>query len=67
MGRITTAGQVSGYSVPQTDSHPFAITVGPDAALWFTDNGGQAKEIGRVATSVSQRLNATNRRPTKRP
>jgi virginiamycin B lyase len=68
MGRITTSGQVTGYSVPQTDSHPFAITVGPDAAVWFTDNGGQAKQIGRVATSVAHRLtSSSNRRRTTRP
>jgi len=66
IGRVTTSGQFNGYSVPQTDSHPFAITVGPDAALWFTDNGGEAKQIGRIATSVSHRLNGRTRQPTGR-
>jgi virginiamycin B lyase len=65
IGRITTSGQVNAYSVPQTDSHPFAITQGPDAALWFTDNGGQAKQIGRIATSVSHQLSGA-RQPTRR-
>jgi virginiamycin B lyase len=56
IGRITTAGQATAYSVSQPQSHPFAITVGPDAALWFTDDGGQLKQIGRAATSASHRL-----------
>jgi len=44
IGRITTAGQVSEFSIPTADSHPWGIvTAGPDGNLWFTE-----PELGRV-------------------
>ena len=49
IGRISTAGTVSEYSLAGDDfAEPYAITPGPDGALWFTDGAGQ---IGRITTA----------------
>ena len=60
MGRITTAGVVTEFTVPDipvpgassstpaTVVTPYAITTGPDGALWFT---GASNEIGRITTA----------------
>jgi streptogramin lyase len=50
VGRITTAGAVTTYTLPGNDP-PFTagITMGPDGALWFPYAG----EIGRITTSGS--------------
>ncbi len=61
VGRITTAGVVTEFSVPSippaagsspaTPSTPAtltAITAGPDGALWFT---GEPGEVGRITTT----------------
>jgi virginiamycin B lyase len=37
------------YVVPTPSSGPHAITVGPDGALWFTENNGN--RIGRLTTA----------------
>jgi streptogramin lyase len=47
IGRITTAGGMSMFSVPGT-SYLDDITAGPDGALWFTDNLGK---VDRITTS----------------
>lgn len=39
---------VAEYSIPTTNSGPGGITLGPDGALWFAENGGK---IGRISTS----------------
>ncbi|HXM43700.1 MAG TPA: hypothetical protein VN924_20870 [Bryobacteraceae bacterium] len=49
IGRMTTAGVVTGeYPVP-TDSQFLGITTGPDGALWFTEYEGN--QIGRITTA----------------
>jgi streptogramin lyase len=61
IGRITTSGVVTEFSLPavppatgspsgtpDSPATPAAITVGPDGALWFTGIPG---EIGRMTTS----------------
>ena len=50
IGRITTTGTVSGYSVPTTPSYP-TITACSDGALWFAEFFGN--KIGRVTTAGS--------------
>jgi streptogramin lyase len=47
IGAITTSGTISEYG--PTGTNPSDITVGPDGALWFTQNGG----IGRIETDGS--------------
>jgi virginiamycin B lyase len=60
IGRINTAGVVTEFAVPEippppgskpgtpgTPASPTSITVGPDGALWFGENGA----IGRIATA----------------
>src|SRR5690349_12794015 len=36
IGRITPAGQVTAFPVPQSPFGPESITSGPDGNLWFT-------------------------------
>jgi virginiamycin B lyase len=59
IGRITTSGNITQYSIPATGCtfglagcpNLLGITVGFDNALWFAEN--QANKIGRVSTSGS--------------
>ena len=49
IGRITIAGIVTEYSMANDGfAEPYAITSGPDGALWFTDGAGQ---VGRITTA----------------
>ena len=43
-----SVGTITEFSVPISSSEPFGIAVGPDAALWFTDDQGY---IGRMTTA----------------
>jgi len=47
IGRITTAGAVTRYSIP-TRGYPLGIAAGPDGSLWFTE---YANKIGRITTA----------------
>ena len=49
IGRITTAGAITEFSLSNPGSEPAGITVGPDGALWFTERS--ANKIGRITTS----------------
>jgi virginiamycin B lyase len=53
IGRITTAGQITEYTIPLcggcTDVGPWDLAVGPDGALWFTEL--DANRIGRITTT----------------
>jgi streptogramin lyase len=50
IGRITTTGSVTEYSLPITgDTRPLRITPGPDGALWFSEYLGN--KIGRITTN----------------
>jgi len=52
IGRITTAGAMTEFPLPSPNSAPRSLTVGPDGALWFTDNfGSSIGEIGRITTT----------------
>jgi streptogramin lyase len=48
IGKITTSGTVTEYSLP-SGSEPWGITAGSDKNLWFTDNA--TSKIGRITTS----------------
>jgi streptogramin lyase len=48
IGRVTTAGSISEFSIPAAGT---GITAGPDGALWFTESG--SNKIGRITTSGS--------------
>jgi virginiamycin B lyase len=50
IGRITTAGGSTEFPVPTANSTPFGITMGPDGALWFTENV-RAGKVGRITTA----------------
>lgn len=47
IGRITTAGVMTTFTVPGPE-RPNAITSGPDGALWFTTWGSK---VGRITTA----------------
>jgi virginiamycin B lyase len=53
IGRITTAGQITEFSLcsgcGEDTIQPWGIAAGPDGALWFTEY--QANAIGRITTS----------------
>jgi virginiamycin B lyase len=59
IGRVTTSGNITQYSIPATGCTPglagcpnlLGITVGFDNAVWFAEN--KANKIGRVSTSGS--------------
>ncbi len=40
---------ITEFAIPTPQSQPWGITVGPDGALWFTENIGN--KIGRISTS----------------
>jgi virginiamycin B lyase len=48
IGRITTAGAITEFPLPQGGA-PRHIAAGPDGALWFTENDGN--RIGRITTN----------------
>ncbi len=48
IGRITTAGVITEFILPTTNSWPSGIGAGPDGALWFTEYNGN--KIGRITT-----------------
>ena len=39
IGRITATGIVTEFPVPNPNSSPGGLTIGPDGNLWFTENG----------------------------
>ncbi len=51
IGRITTAGALSGYPVLTRNAVPQGITAGPDGALWFTENIFNSGKIGRITAA----------------
>jgi virginiamycin B lyase len=42
------SGAITEYVVPTSNSIPVGIASGPDGALWFTESGGIANQIGRL-------------------
>jgi virginiamycin B lyase len=46
IGRITTSGIISEFTIPTPNARPHAIVTGPDRALWFTEWG--SNQIGRI-------------------
>ncbi|MHB1207138.1 MAG: Vgb family protein, partial [Rhodospirillaceae bacterium] len=51
IGKITTGGNITIYTLPTANAYPTVITAGPDGALWFTEV--QANKIGRITTAGS--------------
>ncbi len=49
IGRITTSGAVTEFSVPTAESGPAGIAAGPDGNMWFTKEKGN--KIGRITTT----------------
>jgi virginiamycin B lyase len=47
LASATTAGVITEHPIPTSKFFPSSLTVGPDDALWFTDNDGAF--IGRRA------------------
>lgn len=44
-----SVGAISQYAITSPDPRPWAITTGPDGALWFTESKGT--NIGRITTA----------------
>ena len=49
IGRITTAGSTTEFTIPTANSIPIDITTGPDGNLWFAESNGN--NIGRITPS----------------
>jgi virginiamycin B lyase len=49
IGRITTAGSVTHFTIPTSTSEPAEITPGPDGRLWFTEFA--TNKVGAITTS----------------
>jgi virginiamycin B lyase len=49
IGRITTTGHFTEYTISSEGVLPAGITSGPDGALWFTEQ--QDNKIGRITTA----------------
>ena len=47
--RQSTGVIINEYAIPTASSQPYEITLGPDGALWFTENTGN--KIGRITTA----------------
>jgi virginiamycin B lyase len=48
IGRISTNGSITEFSVPTSGSRPLGIGLGPDQNIWFTEY--QGNQIGRITT-----------------
>ncbi len=46
IGRVTTSGSITEYTIPTSSADPMGITTGPDNALWFTEYS--SGKIGRI-------------------
>jgi virginiamycin B lyase len=51
IGRVTVAGAITTFALPDPESGPGAIAAGPDGNLWFTESTGD--RIGRITTAGS--------------
>ncbi|MHB8896283.1 MAG: Vgb family protein, partial [Candidatus Geothermincolia bacterium] len=49
IGRITVAGAVTEYDLPDPTCSPYGIITGPDGNMWFTENDGN--KIGKMSTA----------------
>jgi streptogramin lyase len=49
VGRITTAGAITAFALPNGGSGPYSIAAGPDGNLWFAEQ--QGNRIGRITTT----------------
>jgi virginiamycin B lyase len=50
IGRLTTSGKLTQYTLPSPHTDPYGIAAGPDGAIWFTDSSDTG-DIGRITTS----------------
>ena len=50
IGRITTVGVVTEFSLPTATPGLESIAAGPDGNLWFTSESGLANLVGRITT-----------------
>lgn len=49
IGRITTSGVITEYTIPTAGAGPAGMTVGPDGAIWFSETN--TDKIGRITTA----------------
>jgi virginiamycin B lyase len=53
IGRLTTCGGYTAFTIPTPASDPSDIVTGPDGALWFTEFSNTANKIGRIQAGSS--------------
>jgi streptogramin lyase len=49
LSQVLTGQSLTEFPIPTEHPQPYAITAGPDGALWFTEN--LANKIGRITTT----------------
>jgi hypothetical protein len=45
------SAQFASFPIPTANSGPSSITVGPDGALWFTENNAATVKVARITTA----------------
>ena len=60
----TAPAAITEFTVPTANSQPAGITVGPDGALWFTEENGH--KIGRITTDGPSRSTRSPPSPAPR-
>jgi virginiamycin B lyase len=53
IGRITTAGAITHYPLPQGNGSPTDIAVGPDNRIWFTEESPSNSRIGIIDPALA--------------
>jgi virginiamycin B lyase len=51
IGRLTTSGQYTAFTIQGPSEFAAGIAAGPDGALWFTNFSGDTAQIGRLTTA----------------
>jgi virginiamycin B lyase len=66
IGRVTTSGATTSFSIPTPNAFSLGITSGPDDALWFTElNGNKIGRISAATLNAPTGLNGAS--PTNQP
>lgn len=45
MDRIKSCGEIIEYQIPTIGSEPHGLVIGPDGAIWFTEECGKIGQL----------------------
>lgn len=64
IGKVTTTGTITEYSIPTSSTQPVGIAAGPDGNLWFTESvSGKIGKITAAGTITEYALPSTSSDP----